>query len=58
MTKEQLKAYRQGLGMTLEQFAHHVGLASKNAIRMYESGDRPIPGMLVKLIECRQEKAR
>lgn len=51
MTKEELKQYRESLGLTQAQFAERVGLDREKTISDYERGVRNIPKWLISRIE-------
>ena len=50
MTPRELKAARHTLGLSAEGFARLVGAATGRTVRKWESGDRDIPGPVVKLL--------
>jgi DNA-binding transcriptional regulator YiaG len=51
MSPQTIKGLRQSLGLTQQQFAERLGLATKGAVSLLESGDREPTGPLVKLLE-------
>jgi transcriptional regulator with XRE-family HTH domain len=55
MTKEELKAYRESIGLTQDQFAKRLGLARSRTISDYERGERNIPGWLISRIELEKQ---
>lgn len=56
MTKEELKNYRESLGLTQDQFAKRVGLARSRTIGDYERGERQIPEWLRSRIELEKSQ--
>jgi DNA-binding transcriptional regulator YiaG len=50
MTPAQLKSARHALGLSAEGFARLVGVKSGRTVRRWESGERKIPGPVVRLI--------
>ena len=55
MTKEELKAYRESLGLTQAQFAKRVGLSREKTISDYERGVIKIPDWLISRIELEKK---
>ena len=51
MTPAQLKKARHALGLSAEGFARLVGVKSGRTVRRWESGEREIPGPVMKLTE-------
>jgi DNA-binding transcriptional regulator YiaG len=49
MTPAQLKSARHALGLSAEGFARLVGVKSGRTVRRWESGEREIPGPVMKL---------
>jgi DNA-binding transcriptional regulator YiaG len=50
MTPAQLKKARHALGLSAEGFARLVGVKSGRTVRRWESGEREIPGPVIKLL--------
>jgi DNA-binding XRE family transcriptional regulator len=57
MTGEELRAYRQELGMNQTDFAAHIGVSRKATVSDYEKGKREVPDTLALLIECKRDFA-
>ena len=55
MTKEELKTYRESLGLTQAEFAKRVGLSREKTISDYERGAIPLPGWLISRIELEKK---
>lgn len=55
MTKEEVKTYRESLGLTQEQFAKRVGVSRSRTIGDYERGVKPVPGWLTSRIEYEKQ---
>jgi transcriptional regulator with XRE-family HTH domain len=51
MTPEQIRALRQTLGMTQEEFARELGLDHRASVSRLESGDREPVGPLLVLLQ-------
>jgi DNA-binding transcriptional regulator YiaG len=57
MTPAQLKKARHALGLSAEGFARLVGVKSGRTVRRWESGEREIPGPVVKLLAILKEQS-
>ena len=55
MTKEELKAYRESLGLTQEPFAKRVGVRRNRTVSDWEVGAKPIPNWLISRIEYEKQ---
>lgn len=55
MTKEELKIYRESLGLTQAQFAKRIGLSREKTISDYERGAIPVPNWLISRIELEKK---
>ena len=51
MTAAELRAYRHGFGLTQAVLATHIGVSTR-AVRHWESGDRPVPSTVDRLVEA------
>lgn len=49
MTAIELRSYRTGLGLTQAELAVHFGVSTR-ALRHWESGDRPVPATIDRLV--------
>ena len=49
MTAIELRSYRTGLGWTQAELAVHFGVSTR-ALRHWESGDRPVPATIDRLV--------
>ena len=56
MSGDELKAYRESKGLTQAQFAELVGLQRFRTITDYETGKRPIPEWLAKMVALLKER--
>ena len=56
MTSKQFTRRRKLLWRTQAQAAEALGLC-QGAVSLYESGARPVPKSIVKLLECLEEKS-
>ena len=51
MTPEQFRQIRKSLGLNPQKMAEFLGLKDRRTIQRYESGARPIPGTVIKILE-------
>ena len=52
MTPADLKSARNALGLSAEGFARLVRVESGRTVRLWESGEREIPGPVVVIVEA------
>ena len=55
MTKEELRAFREGLALSARQFALLVGASDGRSVRRWEAGDRPVPQYVAMLAALARE---
>ena len=58
MTKDEIRAARQALGMSQSQLGKAVGGANARTVRRWESGESQVPGSVAKLLERLVEDSR
>jgi transcriptional regulator with XRE-family HTH domain len=56
MSGQELKAYRESRGLTQAQFAELVGLKRFRTITDFETGARPVPAWLTKMVQLLKER--
>jgi DNA-binding transcriptional regulator YiaG len=55
LTPTDLKHARRQLGLSLNEFARAVGVATGRTVRKWEDGDRDIPGPVITILELAEE---
>lgn len=58
MTPEQIKSLRESLGLTQQEFARHIGLATRSAVCHLERGSKQPKGPLLALLRLLDEERR